>query len=197
MILRYQLNSANYKLSFFNRCCQAQAKLSCIYISALVSHPQSPIKGGVLTKTFENYLCTNINVICNHFGAYHPWRHNHCHQVSLDPPPPLTWLRYMCTVPNSNYSHYSFIKSNNQICISSYRCFVFLRLFKSTLNVTKSWPSCSIWKLTYLSIFYVVFILKMKIKANLELEAKILKDRCILVKTDWTPCTLRNVITLC
>ena len=27
------------------------------------------IKGGVLTRTFENYLCRNILVICNHFGA--------------------------------------------------------------------------------------------------------------------------------
>ena len=27
-----------------------------------------PIKGGVLTKTFENYICRNIHVICNHFG---------------------------------------------------------------------------------------------------------------------------------
>ena len=31
-----------------------------------------PIKGGVLTKTFENYLCRNNHVICNHFGSYPP-----------------------------------------------------------------------------------------------------------------------------
>ena len=41
-----------------------------------------PLKGRVLTKTFENYLCRNIHVICIHFGA-----------------PPLMWLRNMCTAP--------------------------------------------------------------------------------------------------
>ena len=38
---------------------------------SIICHIQ-PVKGGVLTKNFENKLCRNIHVICYHFGAYPP-----------------------------------------------------------------------------------------------------------------------------
>ena len=87
------------------------------HILSIICQKQ-PIKGEIFTKTFENYLCRNVHVICNHFGARGgtspPWECNHCHQVSLDPHPTLTWLHNM--YPLFRGSEMSRIQAESPLC---------------------------------------------------------------------------------
>ena len=39
--------------------------------SSIICQKQ-PIKGGIFANISENYLCRNVHVICNNFGAYPP-----------------------------------------------------------------------------------------------------------------------------
>ena len=59
------------------------------------------IKGGVITKNFENQLSRNIHVIYNHFGAIPPTRPQGIIIVIKRAltTTALTLLRNMCTVP--------------------------------------------------------------------------------------------------